>query len=63
MYWTYNTQGRGTEQLSYTFPLIDLLPYLRTSGGVTGVAGGLAQSPTYSRWAPSEAFARYAEDG
>jgi predicted dithiol-disulfide oxidoreductase (DUF899 family) len=26
VYRTYNTQGRGTEQLSYTFPLVDLLP-------------------------------------
>ena len=28
-YRTYNTQGRGVEQVSHTFPLIDLLPYGR----------------------------------
>lgn len=28
-YRTYNTQGRGTEQLSHSFALIDLLPYGR----------------------------------
>ncbi len=41
---TYNTQGRGTEQLSYTFPLIRSAP-LRTPGGVAGLAGGLAAVP------------------
>jgi len=59
---TYNTQGRGTEQLSYTFPLIDLLPYGRQEEWQDSPEGW-PQSPTYSRWAPSEAFARYAEDG
>jgi predicted dithiol-disulfide oxidoreductase (DUF899 family) len=59
-YRTYNTQGRGTEQLSYTFALIDLLPYGRQEEWQE-VPEGWPQSPTYSRWVPSEAFARYAE--
>src|SRR3954468_5329514 len=29
VYRTYNTQGRGVEQASFTFPLVDLLPYGR----------------------------------
>ena len=29
VYRTWHTNGRGTEQLSYTFALIDLLPYGR----------------------------------
>jgi predicted dithiol-disulfide oxidoreductase (DUF899 family) len=61
VYRTYNTQGRGTEQLSYTFPLIDLLSYGRQEEWQDSPEGW-PQSPTYSRWAPSEAFARYAED-
>ena len=61
VYRTYNTQGRGTEQLSHTFPLIDLLPYGRQEEWQDSPEGW-PQSPTYSRWAPSEAFARYAEE-
>jgi predicted dithiol-disulfide oxidoreductase (DUF899 family) len=60
VYRTYNTQGRGTEQLSHSFPLIDLLPYGRQEEW-QDVPAGWPQSPTYSRWAPSEAFAQYAD--
>ena len=60
VYRTYNTQGRGTEQLSHTFPLIDLLPYGRQEEWQDSPAGW-PQSPTYSRWAESEAFAQYAD--
>jgi predicted dithiol-disulfide oxidoreductase (DUF899 family) len=60
VYRTYNTQGRGCEQLSYTFPLIDLLPYGRQEAWQDSPPGW-PQSPTYSRWAPSEAFAQYAD--
>jgi predicted dithiol-disulfide oxidoreductase (DUF899 family) len=60
VYRTYNTQGRGTEQLSHTFPLIDLLPYGRQEEWQDSPPGW-PQSPTYSRWAPAEAFARYAD--
>jgi predicted dithiol-disulfide oxidoreductase (DUF899 family) len=57
---TYNTQGRGTEQLSYTFALIDLLPYGRQEDWQDS-PDGWPQSPAGSKWAPSEAFARYAD--
>ena len=60
VYRTYNTQGRGTEQISHTFPLIDLLPYGRQEDWQDSPAGW-PQAPAYSRWAPSEAFARYAD--
>ncbi len=60
VYRTYNTQGRGTEQLSHTFPLIDLLPYGRQEEWQDSPEGW-PQSPTYSGWADSEAFAQYAE--
>jgi predicted dithiol-disulfide oxidoreductase (DUF899 family) len=59
-YRTYNTQGRGTEQLSYSFPLIDLLPYGRQEEWQDSPSGW-PQSPTYSGWASSEEYARYAE--
>jgi hypothetical protein len=54
VYRTYNTQGRGVEQLSHTFALIDLLPYGRQEDWQDSPEGW-PQSPTYSRWAPSEA--------
>jgi predicted dithiol-disulfide oxidoreductase (DUF899 family) len=57
---TYNTQGRGTEQLSHSFPLLDLLPYGRQEVWQDSPPGW-PQSPTYSRWAPPEAFAAYAD--
>lgn len=60
VYRTYNTQGRGTEQLSHTFPLVDLLPYGRQEEW-QDVPDGWPQSPTYSRWAGSEAYAQYAD--
>jgi predicted dithiol-disulfide oxidoreductase (DUF899 family) len=60
VYRTYNTQGRGVEQLSHTFPLIDLLPYGRQEEWQDSPAGW-PQSPTYSGWAESEEFARYAD--
>ena len=59
-YRTYNTQGRGVEQVGHTFPLIDLLPYGRQEEWQDS-PGGWPQSPTYSRWAPSEDYARYAD--
>jgi predicted dithiol-disulfide oxidoreductase (DUF899 family) len=57
VYRTYNTQGRGTEQLSYTFPLIDLLPYGRQEVWQDSPPGW-PQSPTYSRWPTPQSFAR-----
>jgi predicted dithiol-disulfide oxidoreductase (DUF899 family) len=60
-YRTYNTQGRGTEQLSHFFPLLDLLPYGRQEEW-QDVPDGWPQYPTYSRGAGSEVFAQYADD-
>jgi predicted dithiol-disulfide oxidoreductase (DUF899 family) len=60
VYRTYNTQGRGVEQVSHTFPLIDLLPYGRQEEWQDSPPGW-PQSPTYSRWMGSEDFARYAD--
>jgi predicted dithiol-disulfide oxidoreductase (DUF899 family) len=59
VYRTYNTQGRGTEQLGHVFGLIDLLPYGRQEEWQDS-PDGWPQSPTYSHWDPAEAFARYA---
>ena len=56
VYRTYNTQGRGTEQLSHTFALIDLLPYGRQEEWQDSPEGW-PQSPTYSRWSGSEDIA------
>ena len=52
VYRTWHTNGRGTEQLSHTFPLIDLLPYGRQEEWQDS-PDGWPQSPTYSRWADS----------
>jgi len=57
VYRTYNTQGRGTEQVSHTFPLIDLLPYGRQEAW-QDVPDGWPQGPTYNRWLGSEAYAQ-----
>ena len=61
VYRTYNTQGRGTEQLSHTLRPHRPAPRTgaRRSGRTRRRAG--RSRPAYSRWAPSEAFARYAE--
>ncbi len=61
VYRTWHTNGRGTEQLSHTFPLIDLLPYGRQEEW-QDVPAGWPQAPTYSHWAGSEFFARYGEE-
>jgi predicted dithiol-disulfide oxidoreductase (DUF899 family) len=53
---TWHTNGRGTEQLSNTFALIDLLPYGRQEEWQDSPEGW-PQSPTYSRWASSEGIA------
>ncbi|MEO6492857.1 MAG: DUF899 family protein [Ilumatobacteraceae bacterium] len=59
VYRTYNTQGRGTEQLSHSFPLIDLLPYGRQEEWQDSPVGW-PQRATYSGWESSEAYAQYA---
>lgn len=56
VYRTWHTNGRGTEQLSHTFALIDLLPYGRQEEWQDS-PDGWPQSPTYSRWAKSKDIA------
>ena len=59
VYRTWHTDGRGTEQLSYSFPLIDLLPYGRREEWQDSPAGW-PREPAYSRWADSpDIAARY----
>lgn len=60
VYRTYNTQGRGTENISHSFGLIDLLPYGRQEDWQDS-PDGWPQSPAGSKWAPSEVFYRYAD--
>ena len=50
VYRTWHTNGRGTEQLSHSFALIDLLPYGRQEEWQDSPEGW-PRSPTYSRWA------------
>jgi predicted dithiol-disulfide oxidoreductase (DUF899 family) len=56
VYRTWHTAGRGTEQLGYTFGLIDLLPYGRQEVWQDSPEGW-PQGPTYSRWAESKDIA------
>jgi predicted dithiol-disulfide oxidoreductase (DUF899 family) len=56
VYRTWHTDGRGTEQLGYTFALIDLLPYGRQEEWQDSPEGW-PQSPTYSKWADSPTIA------
>lgn len=57
VYRTWHTDGRGTEQLSHTFPLIDVLPYGRQEEW-QDVPEGWPQSPTYAKWLDSPDVAR-----
>lgn len=61
VYRTYTTEGRGTEQLGHIFGLLDILPYGRQEEW-QDVPAGWPQAPTYSHWASSEEFARYATE-
>ncbi|KDE98752.1 hypothetical protein Y900_007285 [Mycolicibacterium aromaticivorans JS19b1 = JCM 16368] len=56
VYRTWHTNGRGTEQLSHSFALIDLLPWGRQEEWQDSPAGW-PQRPTYSGWAGSEDIA------
>jgi hypothetical protein len=56
VYRTWHTSGRGTEQLSHTFALIDLLPYGRQEEWQDS-PDGWPQAPTYSGWGTSEDIA------
>jgi hypothetical protein len=53
VYRTWHTNGRGTEQLGHTFPLLDLLPYGRQEEW-QDVPEGWPQARTYSHWSSSE---------
>jgi predicted dithiol-disulfide oxidoreductase (DUF899 family) len=57
VYRTWHTNGRGTEQLSHSFALIDLLPYGRQEQWQDSPAGW-PKSPTYSKWLDSPDVAR-----
>ncbi|WP_433296930.1 DUF899 domain-containing protein [Pseudonocardia sp. CA-142604] len=56
VYRTWHTNGRGTEQLSHSFALIDLLPYGRQEVWQDS-PDGWPQGPTYGRWAESQDIA------
>lgn len=56
VYRTWHTTGRGTEQLGYTFGLLDILPFGRQEVWQDS-PDGWPQSPTYSRWPSSEQIA------
>lgn len=58
MYRTWQTDGRGTEQLSYSFGLIDLLPYGRREGW-QDFPDGWPKEPAGNRWATSQALAAF----
>jgi len=57
VYRTWHTNGRGTEQLSHTFALIDLLPWGRQEEWLDSPAGWPSR-PTYSGWLDSPDIAR-----
>ena len=50
VYRTWHTDGRGTEQLSHTFPLIDLLPYGRQEAWQDSPDGWPQDEHPGSRW-------------
>src|SRR6201991_5006971 len=57
VYRTWHTNGRGTEQLSHSFGLIDILPWGRQEEWLDSPEGW-PQSPTYSKWLDSPDIAR-----
>jgi predicted dithiol-disulfide oxidoreductase (DUF899 family) len=57
VYRTWHTNGRGTEQLSHSFALIDLLPYGRQEEWQDS-PDGWPSRPTYSGWLDSPDIAR-----
>ncbi len=59
VYRTWHTNGRGgTEQLSHTFPLIDILPWGGRQELWQDSPEGWPQRPTYSGWLDSPDIAR-----
>ena len=57
VYRTWHTNGRGTEQLSYSFALVDLLPWGRQEEWQDSPEGWPKQ-PTFSGWLDSPDVAR-----
>ncbi|MEV0127646.1 DUF899 family protein [Dactylosporangium sp. NPDC050688] len=57
VYRTWHTSGRGVEQLTYTFALIDVLPYGRQEEWQDSPEGW-PQGPAYSGWLDSPDIAR-----
>lgn len=57
VYRTWHTNGRGVEQLTYTFALADVLPYGRQEQWQDSPEGW-PQAPTYSPWLDSPDVAR-----
>jgi predicted dithiol-disulfide oxidoreductase (DUF899 family) len=57
VYRTWHTDGRGTEQLSHTFPFIDLLPWGRQEEWQDSPEGW-PQAPAYELWVDSPEIAR-----
>jgi predicted dithiol-disulfide oxidoreductase (DUF899 family) len=62
VYRTWHTNGRGTEQLSHSFALIDILPWGRQEEWQDSPEGWPSR-PTYSGWLDSPDIARaYGKD-
>jgi predicted dithiol-disulfide oxidoreductase (DUF899 family) len=57
VYRTWHTDGRGTEQLSHSFALIDLLPWGRQEEWQDSPEGW-PKVPTYSKWLGSADIAK-----
>lgn len=56
VYRTWHTTGRGVEQLSHSFPLVDVLPYGRREEW-QDYPDGWPREPAYSRWSSSQDIA------
>ena len=56
VYRTWHTNGRGTEQLSYSFALLDILPWGRQEEWLDS-PDGWPSRPTYSGWLDSPGIA------
>jgi predicted dithiol-disulfide oxidoreductase (DUF899 family) len=63
IYRTWHTNGRGTEQLSHTFALVDLLPYGRQEAWQDSPEGWPNDDPAGTRWMRSaQTAALYGRD-
>jgi predicted dithiol-disulfide oxidoreductase (DUF899 family) len=57
VYRTWHTNGRGTEQLSHSFALVDILPWGRQEDWLDSPEGWPSR-PTYAGWLDSPDVAR-----